>query len=311
MTREEFTFDSRDGKSKIYAVKWVPEGEPKAILQITHGMAEHYERYEAFAKFLTGHGYLVTADDHLGHGKTARENGSKQGYICKEHSDTVMVRDEHRLKKTIQGQYPDVPYFVLGHSMGSFIIRNYMYKYGTGINGAIVMGTGQQPKALLCASKLLVAIQGLFLGEKHESKFINSLAFGAYNNRIDNVRTANDWLTRDSSIVDNYGSDPDCGFVFTVNGFKTLFNLIWNLTDENNISLMPKSLPVLVVSGDADPVGEYGTAVRKVYESYVSLGMNDVTLKLYPEFRHEILNEIGKEKVYGDILDWLDSHINI
>ena len=308
MERVEFSFDSRDGISKIHAVKWLPEGTPRAVLQITHGMAEHFERYEAFAEYMTKEGFIVTADDHLGHGKTARRNGSTQGYICKDHSDTVMVRDEHRLKKTIQAEYPNLPYFVLGHSMGSFIIRNYMYRYGSGIDGAIVMGTGMQPKGLLMVSRLLATIQGIFIGEDSPSNFINKLAFGSYNKRINNPGISA-WLTRDTDIQDKFNADPDCGFVFTVNGFKTLFKLIWNLTDSSNVAKMPKELPVLVISGEEDPVGNYGVAVKQVYDSYIAMGMKDVALKLYPGDRHEILNELNKEEVYSDILAWLENHI--
>jgi len=309
MKKETFLFDSRDGKSKIYAVKWIPEEAPKAILQITHGMAEYIERYEKFAEYMAQNGFLVVGDDHLGHGNTAKENNAQLGYICKDHSDTVMVRDEHRLKKLIQEEYPGISYFVLGHSMGSFIIRNYIYRYGTGINGAIIMGTGMQPKALLAFSKGLAAIQELIFGGNHVAKMINSLAFGTYNNKIDNPETVSAWLTRDKAIQDAYNADHYCGFTFTVNGFKTLFNLIWNLHDKKNLEQIPKKLPLLVTSGESDPVGEYGKAVKAVYESYQSLNIEDVTLKLYPEHRHEILNEIGKENVYSDIKEWIEAHL--
>jgi len=310
MIREEFSFDSRDGVSKIHAVKWMPEGTPRAVLQITHGMAEHYERYADFAEYMTEHGFVVTADDHLGHGKTAMRNGGKKGYICKQHSDTVMVRDEHRLKKTVQAEYPDVPYFVLGHSMGSFIIRNYMYRYGTGVSGAIVMGTGMQPRALLVVSRIMAAAEGFFAGDDHTSTFINKIAFGAYNKRIDKPDRECAWLTRNTDIQDNYLQDPDCGFVFTVNGFKTLFKLIWKLTIPANVNKMPRNLPVLMVSGAEDPVGNYGKAVQSVYDSYVNMGMTDTKLILYPECRHEILNELNNSEIYADILAWLEAHIN-
>ncbi|MCR5595632.1 MAG: alpha/beta hydrolase [Lachnospiraceae bacterium] len=306
MRKEELSFDSRDGISQIYAVKWIPDTEPKAVLQITHGMAEHIARYEDFARFMCGHGILVTGDDHLGHGRTAKINNAKQGYICAKHGDTVMVRDEHRLKKIVQGENPGVPYFVLGHSMGSFIIRNYMYRYGTGINGAIVMGTGMQPRGLLCVSRAMAAVSGFLLGDDHIPAVLNSLAFGSYNKRVRDPQNDYEWLSRNKVNQQKYLDDPDCGFTFTVNGFKALFKLIWKLTDKENISKMPKSLPILMVSGEEDPVGNYGEAVRQVYDSYKELGMENVTLKLYPEDRHEILNEVDNETVYTDILNWIE-----
>lgn len=309
MNKETLFFDSRDGKSKIYAVKWVPDDAPKAILQITHGMAEHIARYEDFAEYMVQNGFVVVGDDHLGHGNTAKHNDGKLGYFCKDHSDTVLVRDEHRLKKTIQESYPGIPYFILGHSMGSFIIRNYIYRYGTGINGAIIMGTGMQPKGLLGFSKGLVAIQELLFGDAHIANFINSIAFGTYNKKIENPETPSAWLTREKKIQDEYIADPDCGFTFTVNGFKTLFNLIWNLHDKKNLEQMPKDLPILLVSGEDDPVGDYGKAVAGVFESYKELGITDVCMKLYPKYRHEILNEIGKEEVYDDIRNWIETRI--
>lgn len=163
MKKEEIFFLSRDGKTKIHAVKWIPEGKPICILQIVHGMAEYIERYERLASVLTRQGILVTGEDHLGHGKSVGENGI-YGYFCAHDPATVVVRDVHRLKKIVQEQYPGVPYLLLGHSMGSFILRNYLSRYGSGIDGAIVMGTGMQPKAVLNAAKAVTKLQKAFLG---------------------------------------------------------------------------------------------------------------------------------------------------
>ena len=309
MRKEEISFESRDGASSIYAVKWIPEGTPKAILQITHGMAEHIGRYEDFATYMCEHGFLVIGDDHLGHGRTLHINEGKPGYICAKHGDTVMVRDEHRLKKIVQGENPGIPIFILGHSMGSFILRNYMYRYGTGINGAIVMGTGMQPRALLAVSRAMAAVSGFVLGDDHIPTLLNAMAFGAYNKRIPDAANDYAWLSKSDEIQQKYIADPDCGFTFTVNGFKVLFKLIWKLTDKANVEKMPKNLPVFMVSGEEDPVGNYGEAVKQVYESYKALGMEDVTLKLYKDDRHEILNETDHDQVYEDILKWIEERL--
>ena len=146
--KEEFTFDSRDGSTKLHAVRWTPSGKVICILQIVHGMAEYVERYEALALYLGEKGILVTGDDHLGHGKSVGERGA-YGYFCDQDPATVVVRDVHRLKKITQEEYPGVPYVILGHSMGSFILRNYLFRYGSGIQGAIICGTGSQPPLLV------------------------------------------------------------------------------------------------------------------------------------------------------------------
>ena len=177
MKKEEIFFLSRDGKTKIHAVKWIPEGKPVCILQIVHGMAEYIERYERLASVLTRQGILVTGEDHLGHGKSVGENGI-YGYFCAHDPATVVVRDVHRLKKMVQEQYPGVPYLLLGHSMGSFILRNYLSRYGSGIDGAIVMGTGMQPKAVLNAAKAVTKLQKALFGDTHGSGVLDKRAVG-------------------------------------------------------------------------------------------------------------------------------------
>lgn len=302
--KEEFTFDSRDGQSKIHAVRWVPEGKVVCILQIVHGMAEYIERYEDLAQYLGEKGILVTGDDHLGHGKSVAENGT-YGYFCEQDPATVVVRDVHRLKKLTQEEYPGVPYVILGHSMGSFILRNYLFRYGTGIQGAIVCGTGSQPQALVKFSRMVVALQGAFLGQKHVDKMMDKMAFGSYNKRIENPRTSFDWLCTDESAVDAYVKDKLCGFIFTVNGFRTLFTLLDRLNQEENINAMPKTLPIHFISGDMDPVGNYGKGVRKAYADFEKAGMERISLKLYPGGRHELLNETNKKQVYEDLYPWI------
>lgn len=307
ITKEELYFDSRDNKNKIHAVKWLPEAErPVCILQIIHGMAEYVERYEEFAQNMAARGALVTGEDHLGHGKSVGEEG-RYGYFCERDAATVAVRDAHRLKKTVQEQYPGVPYFVLGHSMGSFILRNYLCRYGTGIQGAVVVGTGMQPRPLLLAGKAVAAVQKLFAGSAHPSNLLNALSFGGYNKRIRKARTPMDWLSRDEKTVDAYLKDPLCGFTFTVNGFQTLLELVARLYQSGNLEKMPKELPVLFVSGAEDPVGDYGKGVERAYQSFLDVGMKNVKKKLYENDRHELLNEVDRKQVYEDIWQWIMS----
>lgn len=307
MKKEDFYYDSRDNSSKIHAVRYSPEDTAvRGVIQIVHGMAEYVERYEEFAEFLTGHGYLVTGEDHLGHGWTADQGGTR-GYFCEQDPATVVVRDVHRLKKMTQQEFPGIPYYIIGHSMGSFILRNYLCRYGSGIDGAVIMGTGMQPGALLVISKALAAVIRTVKGPKHVSNFLDHAAFGGYNKRIPSPRTDQAWLSRDEERVKRYIADPYCGFTFTVNGFETLFELISRIRSEKNLRKIPSNLPVFMVSGAEDPVGDYGRGVRKAYESMKAVGMNRMELKLYEADRHELLNELDRDQVMQDILEWIES----
>ena len=303
--KKEFYFDSRDGKHKIHAIQWIPEVKaPVCIMQIVHGMAEYIDRYDEFARYMADKGILVVGDDHLGHGKSVAP-GEPYGYFCKEDAPTVLVRDEHRLKKIMQKRYEGVPYIILGHSMGSFITRNYLLRYGAGIDGVIIVGTGMQPKVVLRFGIALSSLVGALLGEKHVSRFIDKMSFGVYNKRIASPKTSFDWLSRNEDNVRRYLDDPMCGFIFTANGFQTLFKLIYNLHDEAKLKQMPKNLPVFFLAGEDDPVGNYGRDVKQVCESFKELGMENVQMKLYPKDRHEILNEVDREDIYGDIYRWV------
>lgn len=306
--KEEFTFDSRDGQSKIHAVRWVPEGKVICILQIVHGMAEYIERYEETALYFADRGILVTGEDHLGHGKSVSQGGT-YGYFCDRDPATVVVRDVHRLKKMTQERYPGTPYIIMGHSMGSFITRNYLLRYGTGVQGAVICGTGFQPKALIKFSKALASFQCLILGQKHVAKMIDRLAFGNYNKQIEDPRTDFDWLSKNEQSVDAYMEDPLCGFTFTTNGFRTLFTLIDRIYKAGALQSMPKELPVFFIAGDKDPVGDYGKGVKKAYESFKKAGMENLAIKLYPEDRHEIFNEPDREVVCEDLFRWIEERV--
>ena len=310
MIKEEFYYDSRDGISKLHAVRYTPDSDDdiRCVVQIVHGMAEYVERYEEFAEYLTSKGIVVTGEDHMGHGKSVGKDG-KFGYFCEQDPATVLVRDVHRLKKATQSLYPNVPYIIMGHSMGSFIARNYMFRYGTGITGVIIMGTGMPDKRLMVMSKAVAGMQKAFLGSRHVSEMINKLAFGKYNAEIENPKSQFDWLSRDEARVDQYIEDPLCGFTFTVNGFSTLFELILRLHREDNMERIPKKLPALLVSGTADPVGDYGKGVHRTYDSLHAAGLDNLQLKLYEGGRHELLNEINRNEVTQDIYQWIEETV--
>lgn len=308
MKKEEFYFESRDNISKIHAVRYMPEDrEPVCVVQLVHGMAEYIERYEEFARFLTERGCVVTGNDHLGHGKSVGED-KLYGYFCEQDPATVVVRDVHRLKKMTQKEYPALPYVIVGHSMGSFILRNYLTMYGSGITGAVIMGTGYQPRAAMLATRFIVELQKVFLGSKHVSKFCDKVSFSSYNKRIPDAKTAFDWLCKDEKSVRRYMEDPLCGNVFTLNGFQTLAELILRAHDPKRLRKIPADLPVLVVSGDADPLGEYGKGIPKVCEGLRGAGVRDVEMHLYETCRHELLNEPERGQIMEEIYGWIQRH---
>ncbi len=306
--RTDFTYLSNDGKTNIHAVEWKPEGEISAVLQISHGMAEYIMRYNDFAEFLNAHGVLVVGNDHLGHGEsvTAKDD---LGYFSEDNANQTVLDDIHKLVSLTKGKYPDVPYILMGHSMGSFYARQYLAVYGGELNAAIIMGTGYQAPALVGAGKCFTRIIALFHGWKYRSKFMDNLVFASNNNAIQNSRTPLDWLSRKTELVDAYIADELCGFGFTLNAYRGMFDCLGNIVKPNFLAKMPKDLPVLFVSGDADPVGgNGGEGVKKVFSLFKDAGMKNPEIKLYHEYRHEILNELENEIVYKDILDFILKH---
>lgn len=308
--RQEFTFDSRDQETKIHAVKWIPDSEnmkdnkPYCIVQIIHGMQEYALRYDAFATYLAQRGILVIAQDHLGHGESKKPE-NPYGYMCENDAATVMVRDVHRLKKITQQEYPGVPMIEIGHSMGSFILRNYLVKYGTGIDGAIIMGTGWVSNALMNLGQLIAKVVGLLYGSKHKSPFLEKVGLGGYNKRIEHPKTKYDWICRDEKVVEEYSKNPLCNFTFTVNGFITLMELTKRAHHMQGMNKIPKKLPILITSGTEDAVGDYSEGPKKLYDCYLNLDISKTQLKLYNGDRHEIINELDKEVVFADLYHWI------
>ncbi|MCR5739176.1 MAG: alpha/beta hydrolase [Lachnospiraceae bacterium] len=311
MKKEEFYYDSRDGETSVHGVRWMPdnaESEAKGIIQIIHGMEEYVSRYEDFARFMTSRGFIVTGEDHLGHGGTVSEGGT-QGYFCEQDPATVIVRDVHRLKKITQEKYPGLPVIIMGHSMGSFIARNYIYRYGTGINMAVIMGTGSMGSSTLNFGMMLAKMTSAFKGSKCKATMIANMGFKGYFKKIPSPKTEYDWLSANEQNVADYIADPMCGFGFTANGYLTLFELMKRMQNSDNIEAIPKDLPLLFVSGEDDPVGNYGEGVKTAVNSYKGAGIRDITMKLYPGDRHEILNEDDKETVKEDILEWITARL--
>ena len=301
--KKEFNFLSKDNKTNIQAFEYIPEKKVKAVLQISHGMVEFIDRYDDFASYLNSKGILVVGNDHLGHGGSV-DSEAQWGYFG-ENGNEILLEDMHSLQRIIKEKYPDVPYFLLGHSMGSFYARQYICLHGDKLSGAIIMGTGMEPLFVLRIGMFMCRFIGLFKGEKYRSEFVNNMAFGSYNSKFEPARTKMDWLTKDEKIVDWYLNEPRCTFVFTLNGYYNMFKGITRLYDKKLLDSIPKDLPLFFVSGKDDPVGTYGKEVIKSVDSLKSVGLKDIRMKLYENDRHEILNELDKETVYEDIYNWM------
>lgn len=305
----EYYYLSVSKLCNIYAKSIEPENreDVKAVFQITHGMAEHSARYDRFAEFLVEHGYAVFINDHLGHGKSIAGE-EELGYFGKENGRDALVNDVKTLTEIAKKEFPGKPIILFGHSMGSFVARKYCAMYGDNIDAAIFCGTsGANPGAGIGAA--LASFVAKEKGDHHRSHMLNSLAFGSYNKHFEPARTDFDWLTRDEKIVDLYVADPLCGFRFTDPGYHELFKILQDVSGKKWYRSVPYILPMLVISGEEDPVGNYGKGVREVFHGLKKSGHSDVTLKLYPGDRHEILNELDKEEVYQDILNWADDKI--
>ena len=304
----DYAFPSGDGVTQIHVRRCTPDTAPRAVLQIAHGIAEHVERYDEFAAYLAENGFLVVATDHLGHGQSVSADG-ELGHFADENGWMTAVGDMHRLYQLTHADFPELPYFLFGHSMGSFLTRTYLLRWSEGLSGAVICGTGQQPAAVVAGGKLASALEIKKHGPRYHSDKLNTLAFGGYNKAFQPARTPNDWLTRDEAHVDRYNADPLCGFVPTAGLFHDMMGGIQMISKLSNVRLMRRDLPVLFIAGDADPVGESGKGVRRAYENFLRAGMSDVSLKLYPGGRHEILNELCRNEVYNDVLRWLESKL--
>lgn len=305
---QEFTFPSSTGKNTIHCLKCVPEGTPRGVVQIEHGIAEHIDRYRDFMSFLADNGFVAVGDDHLGHGKTI-EGPSDQGFFAEANGWDYVVRDMDKLHDLMHAQYPELPYVIFGHSMGSFLARTYLIRHPDKYDAAIISGTGHQSPLMVNGGYIMAKLFVKLYGPRAIGTALNDIAFGAYNKGFDNVRTNFDWLSRDNDVVDRYIADPLCGFVAKVSLFRDMMGGIKFITDQKNIDRMNKDKPVYFMSGEADPVGENGKGVNRAYEAFCNAGLRDVMIRLYPGGRHEMLNELNKAEVYQDILNWLNEKL--
>ncbi len=309
MTCTDFTFLTDDGVT-IFCKKWEDESQAitKGVVQIAHGMAEHMERYDLFAKALSKEGYIVYGNDHRGHGKTGM-NSKIMGFFADENGFDRVVEDMLQLTDMMKQDHPNVPIFLFGHSMGSFLSRRYIQTHSNQLTGVILSGTGGNPGFI---GKVGIGIAKLEMnrkGKKTKSPLMNKLTFGSYNKAFSPNRTEFDWLSRDDKEVDKYVHDPLCGGIFTAGFFYDLVGGVAKVNNHNANMYIPKGLPMYFMAGDRDPVGNYSKGVLQAADMYKKIGNKDVTVQLYENSRHEILNELNKEEVFKDVINWLNMHI--
>lgn len=304
----EFTFPSADGQHQIYCSQWLPnEGQPKAVVQIVHGISEYVGRYDQFARFLADHGYAVCGEDHLGHGRTGKQD-SIFGFFARHDGWALVSADVRQLRRLMGEKIPGVPYFLLGHSMGSFLTRTYLCRYPGEVSGAILSGTGQEPPLIVGGGKLLASLLARFRGPEYISPLVHSLALGAYNKQFAPNRTTADWITRDEAVVDAYMVDPFCQIIPTVSLYRDMLGGLQYIACRRALSQMDPDTPVYIYSGDRDPVGSNGVGVKKVHGFFKAHGTKDLSLKLYEGGRHEMHNELNRNEVFADVLAWLEQH---
>lgn len=306
MKRYDFIFQTADGQT-IQAYRWKNEAiETIGVIQIAHGMVEHSLRYEPFISFLTSHGFIVYANDHRGHGKSYKKKKNR-GFFAKKDGFEKVVHDTALLTDLIVKQEPNLPLFLFGHSMGSLIMRRYIQVYDKPISGVILSGTAGDPKLIGKIGLAVAKSQRFLKGSKKRSPLMDRLIFGSYNKRFSPARTSFDFLTRDEQVVDEYIKDENCGFICSTSFYIDLLEGTLKIHRSEEIEHIPKQLPIFLFAGEEDPVGDFGKGVQAVYEQYVEHGLEQVSLKLYEGGRHEMLNELNKEEVYMDVLNWLDT----
>lgn len=300
---KEFQLSSADGLL-LQGKHWTSDKKVKAVVQIAHGMAEHIDRYDSFANYLTDAGIEVYGHSHRGHGKTAKTKDDL-GYLASSGGWDLLVDDITDITKMIKGEMPAVPLFILGHSMGSFAVRNVLRKNAMDYDGAIIIGSGWQNTVTVKTAQVLASVVNAVTDEKSRSKFMDMVLFSGYNNSVKDSRTSFDWLTRDHEMVRNYIDDPYCGFLCTSSFYRDLITGVSRVMKTSGLENIPAEMPILIASGDKDPVGNKGKGVKKLYDVYKQNGLKNVDLKLYPQGRHEILNEMNRMIVFEDIRNWI------
>ncbi len=303
MQSSTFTHPADGGVLFVY--QWLPPGQPKAVLQIAHGLAEHAGRYARLAQALTDAGYGVYANDHRGHGRTAR-TPEELGFFAEHDGWRKCVDDLWQLNRRLAGDHPGLPVFLLGHSMGSFMAQHFISEHGEALAGAVLSGSGGKPSPLAIAGRLIARIERLRLGARGRSGLLHAFSFGAFNKPFEPARTPFDWLSRDRAEVDKYVADPLCGFRASVQLWIDLLDALGEVTSAQRQARIPKRLPIYIIAGSRDPVSGNAKSLEPLLAAYRDAGLERVTHRFYADARHELFNETNREEVTRDLIAWLD-----
>lgn len=305
-TKEIIHFPSADGKTQVAGFFYTPVAAPvKGIIQISHGMCEYIGRYEPMIDVLTANGYAVCGNDHLGHGETSPDN---YGFFAEKNGYQLLLEDMNTMNMLARKKYSGCKLILFGHSMGSFFARWYAEKNPEAMDALILSGTGG-PGFLMQFGKQMARVLSAIRGPRYISKFLVKASTGSYCRGIENSDSTSAWLSRDPAVWAAYDADPKCTFSFTVSAYRDLLTAHTHVNTREWAQRMRKNLPIYLYSGDMDPVGDYGKGVRAVYDLLMEAGVEDVTLRLYPGGRHEMHNEINKEEVFQNLIQWCDAHI--
>ena len=304
MEKIDFYLPSTDKKHMLHVISWQGDGPPLGVLQLVHGMVEFIDRYHEFAAFLCKNHIAVIGHDHLGHGLSVASE-EELGFFHETDGRKLLIQDIHRVTKEIKKRYPHVPHFILGHSMGSFCVRKYLTLYGDAVAGAILLGTGNPPVGITRFGKELALLLEKKQGKHYRSTPLAKIAFANYLRHIKHPKTDKDWLSRDEQIVSAYVSHKHCSFLFTVSAYGDLFSIVAYACKKLHMDKIPRTLPLLIASGAMDPVGNWGKDPEQLYQTYLAEGFVNVERRIYPNCRHEILNEVNRREVYADITHWL------
>lgn len=307
---EQFTLPSTDGTSTCVGTLWMPQGaQAHALVQISHGMCEHIGCYDRSARDLVARGYVVYGIDHIGHGRT-QPDPALRGVFDPVRGNDHIIEDQHAVRLLMAERFPGLPLVLLGHSMGSFVARCYIQRHGGGLAGAIIMGTGWMDGGTIGALNTVTGLIARLKGWSYRSKLIDGMGAGGYNKAFEGTgaKTGYEWLSRDEAKAIAYRDDPDCGWMFSVSGYRMLANLLRECSDPKRIAGVPKDLPIMVISGSKDPVGADGVGPAKVFRALKDAGVEDCTLEVIAEARHEVLNETNRDEVIQILCEWVEEH---
>ena len=289
----------------IEVATWRTDGAPRAVVQILHGLAEHIDRYDRFAAACNGRGFAVVGHNHRGHG--GRDDGVP-GHFGDSGGWSRIVDDVARVDASIGSEFPDVPRILFGHSMGSYIAQSYVMRYAPALAALVLSGSTMPRRGEVRVARWLARLIMAFRGPRGSGRLFDRMSFGQFNERFAPNRTEFDWLSRDEAEVDKYVADPLCGAPATVGLWYELFGGLLEISDPRNVARVRTALPILITGGEVDPVGG-AAALEKLAAAYRETGHERVTLTLYEQGRHEMLNEINRDRVTADWLAWMESAI--